>query len=38
MNNDVLRLHERNATNFETGDILNDAVNISEQRKINDIA
>lgn len=38
MNNDVLRLHERDATNFETGDILNDAVNISEQRKINDIA
>lgn len=38
MNNDVLRLHERNATNFETGDILNDAVNVSEQRKINDIA
>ena len=38
MNNDVLRLHERDATNFETGDILNNAVNISEQRKINDIA
>lgn len=38
MNNDVLRLHERDATNFETGEILNDAVNVTEQRKINDLA
>lgn len=38
MNNDVLRLHEREAANFETGDILHEAVNVTEQRNINDIA
>lgn len=38
MNNDVLRLHEREAVNFETGDILHEAVNVTEQRNINDIA
>lgn len=38
MNNNVLRLHDRKATNFETGDILHEAVNVSEQRHINDIA
>lgn len=38
MNNEVLRLHERGATDYETGMILNEAVNIGEQRKINDIA
>lgn len=38
MNNNVLRLHKRKATNFETGVILHEAVNVSEQRHINDIA
>lgn len=35
MNNNVLRLHKRKATNFETGVILHEAVNVSEQRQIN---
>lgn len=38
MNNEVLRLHGREETNYETGEILNSAVNVSEQRKINDVA
>lgn len=38
MNNDVLRLHEMDTADFETGIILNEAVNVSEQRKLNDIA
>ncbi len=36
--NNVLRLHEREETNYETGEILNSAVNVSEQRKINDVS
>lgn len=38
MNDEVLRLHECGATDYETGIILNEAYNIGEQRKINDIA
>lgn len=38
MNDEVLRLHERGAADYETGIILNEAYNIGEQRKINDIA
>lgn len=38
MNNEVLRLHERGATDYETGTILNEAYNIENQRKINEIA
>ena len=36
--NNVLRLHEREETNYETGEILNSAVNVSEQRKLNDVS
>ena len=34
----MMRLHERTATRFDTGEVLNNAVNIAEQRKINDMA
>ncbi len=35
---DLLKLHERTAANFETGEVLNSAYEVTENRKINDIS
>lgn len=34
----MIKLHEMNTTDFTTGEVLNEAVNVTENRKINDIA
>ena len=34
----MLRLHERTATRFDTGEVLNSAYEVAENRKINDIS